>query len=107
VRPLAYWVMLAGMALATFAFRASFLILGERMSLPPLVKRALDFVPAAVLAALVLPLFADIRSAWQGEDSVRLVAGAAAFVVANRTRSVPATLVVGMGLLWLLQWLVL
>lgn len=104
---LPFWVMLVGMALAAFAFRASFLLLGERMALPPLVRRALDFVPAAVLAALVVPVFVDLHAAWSAEDSARLAAGVAAFVVATRTRSVPATLIVGMGVLWLLQWLVL
>ena len=103
--PLAFWVMLGGMAAAAFVFRASFLLLGERIALPPLLKRALDFVPAAVLAALVVPVFVDLGAPWGAEQSVRLLAGGAAFVVANRTRSVPATLAVGMGMLWLLQWL--
>jgi len=106
VSALPFWLMAGGMALAAFAFRASFLLLGERIGLPPLLRRALDYVPAAVLAALVLPVFVDLHAAWSAEDSARLAAGAAAFVVASRTRSVPATLVVGMGALWLLQWLV-
>lgn len=104
---LAYWLTLAGMAVVAFAFRASFLLLGESVTLPPRLRRALDYVPAAVLAALVVPVFVDLRTAWAAEDSVRLVAGAAAFAVAGRTRSIPATLVVGMGVLWLLQWLTL
>lgn len=104
--PLPFWLVLVGMALAAFAFRASFLLLGERVALPPLLRRALDYVPAAVLAALVVPVFVDLHATWRAEDGVRLVAGAAAFAVAGRTRSVPATLGVGMGVLWLLQWLV-
>lgn len=103
--PLPFWLMLAGMAAAAFAFRASFLLLGERMALPPPLRRALDYVPAAVLAALVVPVFVDLGTAWGPEQSARLAAGVAAFLVANHTRSVPATLAVGMGVLWLLEWL--
>ena len=104
--PGAVWLLLLGMAVVAYAFRASFLLLGERMRLPPWLRRALDYVPAAVLAALVLPVFVHPGMAWGATDTARLLAGALAAAVAYRTRSVPATLAVGMGALWLALWLV-
>lgn len=102
--PAAFWVVLVGMALAAYLFRASFFFLGERLSLPAVLQRALDFVPPAVLAALVLPVFVDLGAPWGRLETAQLVAGAAAALVAYRTRSVPFTLVVGMGVLWLGLW---
>jgi branched-subunit amino acid transport protein len=63
---------------------------------PPRLERALRYVPAAVLAALVVPavVAADGSPTLLGND--RLLAGAAAALVAWRTESVLATIVVGM-----------
>lgn len=100
----AYWIVLLGMALAAYLLRASFFFAGERLSLPPLVQRALDFVPPAVLAALVLPVFVDLGAPWGRLETAKLIGGAAAALVAYRTRSIPVTVVVGMGVLWLALW---
>lgn len=100
--PAAFWPMMLGMAAAAYLFRASFLLLGERTRPPAWLQRALDFVPPAVLAALVLPVFVDVQAAWTQLDTARLIAGAAAALAAYRTRSVPLTLVVGMAGLWLM-----
>lgn len=92
----------------TVAFRASFVFLFGRLDeVPPTVERALRFVPAAVLAALVAPALAfsgDVLAL--SVDNHRLVAGLLAAVVAWRTESMGATLVVGMGALWTLEFLV-
>jgi len=96
------WLVVAGMAAVTLALRASFLLLPESARLPPLLRRALAYVPPAVLAAIVAPaLFAPGEVAL-GPIDARLPAGLVAIVVAWRTRSVLATLVSGMGVLWTL-----
>ena len=96
------WVVFAGMAGVTLALRASFLLLPENAELPPLLRRALAYVPPAVLAAIVAPaLFAPGEVAL-GPVDARLPAGLVAIVVAWRTRSVLATLASGMGVLWTL-----
>lgn len=99
--PASFWPLMLGMALFAYLFRASFLLLGERMRLPASLRRALDYVPPAVLAALVVPIFTGTGGSWTPLDSSRLLAGAVALLVAYRTRSVPATLAVGMAVLWL------
>lgn len=99
------WLAIVAVGVGTFCLRASFLYLYERIDLSPRAERALELVPAAVLAALVAPalLAPDGGIAVVGND--RLLAGAAAVVVAWRTEDVLATIVVGMAVLLGLRWL--
>ena len=99
------WVAVAGMALITFTLRSSFLLAANRLTLPPLLRRSLAYVPPAVLAAIVAPALAQPSDAALGPVDLRLVAGALAAVVAWRTRSIVATFAVGMAALWGLAWL--
>ena len=96
------WMLFLLMGLITVALRGSFIVLQDRLSLPPLIRRALTYVPQAVLAAIVAPaLFSSSDVTLIGFD-VRLPAAALALVVATRTKNVLATLGVGMGVLWIL-----
>jgi len=93
-------------AVLTYAIRVSFVaILGGAETMPPLLERALRFVPAAVLAALVVPAFVTVQPGTGGIAVDRLVAGALAVVVAWRTEDVLATMVAGMGTLWVVRLL--
>lgn len=49
------WPVLLALGLATTLPRASFIVLGSRITLPPVVQRALRYAPAAALAAIVAP----------------------------------------------------
>ncbi len=101
-----YWALLIGMMIVTFALRASFVLLQDRLTLPPFVRQALTYVPQAVLAAIVAPaLFADSSASLGGVLDVRIPAALLALYVAARSKSVLATLGVGMGTLWLLSYL--
>ncbi|MGL1334906.1 AzlD domain-containing protein, partial [Vibrio parahaemolyticus] len=44
------------MLAATLLIRASFLVFGQRLAFPDWLNRALHYVPAAVLSALVAPM---------------------------------------------------
>ncbi len=69
-----------------------------------MVNQALAYVPAAVLAALVLPALLRPEGVVDlSVDNLRLIAGLVAGAVAWYSRSVLLTLATGMGLLWLLQ----
>ncbi|MGE5617290.1 MAG: AzlD domain-containing protein [Bacillota bacterium] len=101
-----HWLAILGVALVTFALRASFIAFADPQRFPPLFRRALVFVPPAVLAAIVLPGLV----APQGVIDVtmanpRWIAGLAAMAVALRLKKPMAAIVAGMGALWLLQWL--
>lgn len=98
-----WWTFLA-MGIVTLALRASFVVAQDRIALPPVLRRALRYVPAAVLAALVAPAFLGGGQSPIGPVDARLPAGLVAVAVAWATKSVLATLMVGMATLWLLGW---
>ncbi len=89
----------------TFALRASFLVAGSRLRLGGSLRTALEYVPAAVLAALVTPALFAPGPVRFGPLDARLLAGAVAAVVAWRTKNVLLTFVVGMLALWGITWL--
>jgi branched-subunit amino acid transport protein len=80
------WVALLGMALVTFALRASFLVLAPGIETPRLLRRALRYVPAAV-------------------QNEQLPAGAVAILVAWRWRITFATIIAGLLALHFFAWL--
>lgn len=96
------WALFAVMGVATLALRASFMLAQDRLVLPPLLKRALLYVPPAVLAALVAPALFEPSGVAYGPVDARLLAGALATVVAWWTKNVLATLATGMTALWAL-----
>ena len=98
------WWIILGMGLVTFAVRLSFIILCGRVSMPPLLQRALRFVPPAVLSALIFPeLLRPGGTLDISPGNARLIAGVLAALVAWRTRNVMLTIAVGMAALWILQ----
>jgi branched-subunit amino acid transport protein len=104
VSPATLWFIIIGISLGALAARTLFLLVADRVEIPPLVRRALRFVPAAALSAIVLP--ALLARSGQIDISLhneRLIAGAVAGLVAWRTRNVLLTIGVGMALLWVLQ----
>lgn len=97
------WVAIVLAGVGTFAMRASFVAAAHRLSeVPPWLARILRQIPAAALAAIVLP--AIVRP--EGTLDLiqpRLFAALFAALVAWRTRNVLATLILGMGALVALE----
>lgn len=99
--PLALAIAIVCIGAATYALRLSLIGLAGRVSLPPLVERALRYVPVAALTALVVP---DLVGGTAGSaagwalltQNPRLWAGIVAALVAWRTRNVLLTVVAGM-----------
>lgn len=101
---LTLWLLIIGAGLATFTFRLSFIVIAEKITLPPLIQQSLRFVPAAALSAIILPeLILRHGTLNLAPDNERLLAGLIAMLVAWRTRNVLLTIVIGMGALWILQ----
>ena len=101
---LALWLTIVGAGAVTFALRLSFIALLGRIEVPSFLGRALRFVPAAVLTAVVIPLLVYVDGAVEVSlGNERLIAGVVAALIAWRTRNVPLTLVGGMAMLWTLQ----
>jgi branched-subunit amino acid transport protein len=100
----ALWLTIFGAGAVTFALRLSFIALLGRKRIPPTLGRALRFVPAAVLTAVVVPLlFYENGALDVSLGNERLLAGLVAALIAWRTRSVLFTLGGGMATLWTLQ----
>lgn len=98
------WIVIVGTGAVTFLTRASFIVFADPHKFPHAFRVALAFVPAAVLAAIVVPGLAmpggtlDLSLA-----NPRLLAGMAALGVAARVRNPLAAIVAGMAALWGLQ----
>jgi len=100
------WLVIVGAGVVTFLTRASFIVFADPHKFPQALRVALAFVPAAVLAAIVVPGLAMPHGVLDiGPSNARLVAGAVAVVVAAKLRSPLPAIVAGMATLWLLQWL--
>lgn len=98
---LALWGLFLAVGVGTFIMRLSFIELHGHWRIPTLLSRALVYVPASVLAALVLP--AVVYPAGQGGfavDNPQIPAAILAAWVAWKTRSTVLTLVAGMAALW-------
>ncbi|NIE74386.1 AzlD domain-containing protein [Pantoea sp. Ap-967] len=95
------WITFVLVGLGTFAIRLSFIEFYGALRIPPLLRRALVYVPASVLAALVLPavMFQSGQAAIDWSNP-QIPAAVVAGLVAWRTRSTLLTLAVGMGVLW-------
>ena len=93
------WWTVIGMALVTYALRASFMILPPHVETPPLLRRALRYVPAAVLTAIWAPEIV-LSPGYE-----QLAAGAVAIAVAWHWRLTFATIVAGLAALHLFHWI--
>lgn len=97
------WTAVVLTGIGTYSMRASFLVLAHRLAdMPPSVQRLLRQIPAAALAAIVVPALVRPEGTldlWQP----RLLAGLVATVVAWRTRNIALTLVAGIGLVMLVD----
>lgn len=99
------WITIVLVGLVTFLLRASFIVFADPHRFPHAFRQALAFVPPAVLAAIVAPgLLMRDGVLDPSHGNLRWLAGLAALAVAALTRSTLATVAVGMGALWLLQW---
>lgn len=99
-----FWLAMLGAGAVTFALRLSLIALLERVEVPPFLERALRYVPAAVLTAVVIPLLFFQDGALEASlGNERLLAGLIAALIAWRTRNVLLVLGGGMAALWALQ----
>ena len=98
------WAVIVAVGALNYASRLSFIAFFARRSMPPLLARALKYVPAAMLTALIVPMIVDWKGAATDFATPRVAAALIAAAVAFATRSTLKTLAAGMASLWLLQW---
>lgn len=97
------WATILVAGLGTFAMRSSFLVFAHRLAdVPPKVQRLLRQIPPAALASLVVPALLRPHGAIDLFQP-RFVGGVIAALVAWRTRNIALTLVVGVGIVMLID----
>lgn len=106
--PTSVWAVIVAVGVCTFGIRLSFIYLFSRIdSVPPRVTQALRYVPAAVLAALVVPAVVSVEPSLTATLTAdRFLAGCVAALVAWYTEDVTATIVVGLVALWVVRFVV-
>jgi branched-subunit amino acid transport protein len=98
------WVVILAVGLLNYLSRLSFIAVFARRTMPPLLARALKYVPAAMLTALIVPMIAaDPAAGHATAFNPRIAAAVIAGVVAFHTRSSLWTMGTGMAALWALQ----
>lgn len=104
----AYLVLaIAGMVLVTYGIRLSFLVFGHRLRFPAWLERALRYVPAAVLTALIVPMaLAPHDVVDLSLNNAYLPGAIAAAAVAFWSRHTLGAIVSGFVVYGLWRWLV-
>lgn len=108
---LSVWGLMFIIGVGIFAVRLSFIhFYTERSEMPSSIEKALKFVPVAIIAAIVLPDVIVIDNPLRGVGSIfdvlvssRTFAAVIGVLVAYRTGSMLATVVLGMIALWVFQ----
>lgn len=98
------WLTIVAAGVLTFALRWSFIALIGTVELPDTLRRALRFVPAAVLSAIIWPaVLVQDTTVDLSLSNMRLLAAVIAAIVAWRTRNILYTIATGMVALWILN----
>ena len=96
------WIVILAVGALNYASRLSFIAFFAQRSMPPPLARALRYVPAAMLTALVVPMIVAPASTGLPLNP-KIPAAVIAGVVAWLTKSSLKTMVAGMAALWILQ----
>ncbi len=100
------WLVILLGGLITFGMRFSLIYLFGRFQIPETMRRALHYVPPAVLSALIFPeLFLREGTLYLSLANTRLLAGMVAIVVAWFSKNTLVTILAGVIALFLLQFL--
>lgn len=98
------WLVMLFGGLITFGMRFSFIYLFGRFHIPETLRKALHYVPPAVLSAIIFPeLFLQNQHLDISLGNHRLLAGLVAVITAYLTKNTLVTILVGMLALALLQ----
>lgn len=98
------WLIMLLGGLVTFGMRFSLIYLFGRFEVPATLRRALHYVPPAVLSALIFPELFIHQGVWSVSfDNPRLLAGLAAILVAWFSRNTLITILAGMIALMVFQ----
>ena len=99
------WLVMILGGLITFAIRFVLIYLFGRFEIPETVRKALHYVPPAVLSAIIFPeLFIRDDVLNLSFENYRMLAGLVAIFVAWFSKNILITILAGMVTLFLLQF---
>lgn len=99
------WIVMLLGGLITFGMRLSLIYAFGRFHVPDTMRKALQYVPPAVLSAIVFPeLFLRDDAFFLSVDNYRLLAGLLAVITAWISKNTLITILAGMVALFLLQF---
>ncbi|MBL8050772.1 MAG: AzlD domain-containing protein [Anaerolineales bacterium] len=97
------WLVLLIGGMITFSMRFSLIYLFGKFEIPETLKKALHYVPPAVLSAIIFPeLFIQDGALNFQLTNIRLLAGIIAIITAWISRNTLITILVGMAALFIL-----
>lgn len=100
------WIVLIFGGLITFGIRFSLIYLFGKFQVPETMRRALHYVPPAVLSAIIFPeIFFQHGAIDFSLTNTRLIAGLIAILVAWFSKNTLLTILIGMIALFLLQFI--
>lgn len=100
------WAIIVIVSIGNFVLRALFVEAYGRIKFPPLIERGLNYVPAAVLSAIIAPAVLMPDQQWVAvTNNAQLWAAIVAALVAWYFKSIFRTLIIGIAVYWLLLWL--
>ncbi|WP_034295464.1 AzlD domain-containing protein [Herbaspirillum sp. RV1423] len=98
------WVSIVLLTLSTLITRSGFFLFGHAVKLPPKLRHALGYAPAAAMAAIIMP---DLVTSGSAVDinwaNPKLLAGIGGAVFFLATRHLLGTIVAGMTLFTVLR----
>lgn len=96
-----YLLLVLGMGIVTYLPRWIPLIFLSNRRLPEWLRQWLDFIPAAILSALILPALVTTGEPRQlNLFQPALLVSIPTFIFAWKTRSLAGTVIIGMALFW-------
>lgn len=103
--PVTLWVVIAGLAVGSFALRFAFIgLVGDR-EMPAWLLRHLRYTAVAIIPALIAPLVAWPPATGGVPDLPRLLAALATAAMGLATKNVFAAIFTGAGTLYALLYL--
>jgi len=100
------WLLLILGGFITFCIRFLLIFLFGKFEIPTTIRRALHYVPPAVLSAIIFPeLFYRGGHLAVSPDNTRLLAGIIAIFVGWFSRNILLTIITGMAALAVMQLL--
>jgi len=101
-------LMIAGMAVINLIIRWPVYLFADHVRFPPLIERALAFVPVTVLTAIIVPMIV-MPGGGAPEINWRnpyLVAAIIAAAISWRWHKLMPTILIGMAVFFLMRWFV-